>query len=370
MYRNNSLLLEILYTLENNPLEDFEVGDIIENKRYYSKEYIRSKDTMMKVPYLTEYDKLLGLTTLEVINRAAKTTQIFIENRLMEYLEDEWKGFCKRFSTGFTGNRPNIPTMVWYMKREELLDRTKEEKLILTDKGKNLIKNSRKAGYFPPSEVELFDEFPEYLEERSREVLYEGIKNIDEAKERFALTISALSKWEGSGRGSPIVNEEIIDIVIRKLKRPLIGGGPNIFGYRTSLMDILYKDYIEYIKETGIDKLLESGLPRTMKIYIPTQDKNGKPLDTELYEKAVKETQIFLTNLNGGTSPIQPKSKSTWRSDSGYVFYEEASVVSSKTNEISLSKYEEFLKFCSYLKSELRQEKIAYEIDGTLKFYS
>ena len=104
------------------------------------------------------------------------------------------------------------------------------------------------------------------------------------------------------------------------------------------------------------------GLSCNIRVYVPTTYEVDKPTETT---KWVNETLELLSTFFGGAT--QHNAFGAWKSLTGSIIKEKVVICESFCDQNALNEFiESIYDHCLYLKSELRQESIALEVNGSL----
>ena len=97
-------------------------------------------------------------------------------------------------------------------------------------------------------------------------------------------------------------------------------------------------------------------------IYLPSQWE-GEPIPCNIREKETKNCLLFITNLCGGASEVDGVGI---YKNSTKIEIEPITIVYGFSRENFQEKIPEVAKFCHDLRTNLQQDALAYEVDGTL----
>lgn len=108
------------------------------------------------------------------------------------------------------------------------------------------------------------------------------------------------------------------------------------------------------------------GLNNRVAVYIPGTRNVNQALDEGTIEQLRDRALRFLTELFGGATAMS--AFGAWYDETDTLVPEKVTIVYSFTPELTSDKVQALHKFVLELKSELAQEAISVEINGTLYF--
>jgi len=108
------------------------------------------------------------------------------------------------------------------------------------------------------------------------------------------------------------------------------------------------------------------GMSNKVTVYIPATVNVNKTLNADTATKYVNLALTKLSQLYGGATALS--ATGGWVSQSDGLVTEAVTLVYSFTGELDRGSLLEVKAFCEFLKTELKQEAIAVEINGKLLF--
>lgn len=120
-------------------------------------------------------------------------------------------------------------------------------------------------------------------------------------------------------------------------------------------------------KEFGALAQLEGmfTLKESVKLYIPTETKDGKVIDNS---EILKKCAVEMDESFGGATVINGVGYWSDKNNNNKLYTEDVNIIQSFTGSMDDKKAYKLIQLAQYVKKELKQEAVTIEVNNQMKF--